>query len=296
MQGQKDYDKAQATKQTPSTKVTVPVQAEVVPDPPSGGSSKPAASRTDPHSIDEVMATQRRQQVMANKENLGAKRKRFIDPQKSAKSIQFEQDEDDEDHQPRRKRQKSTVTDEDEEDVFETTEAPRRHATRSGTVPTAAPKRSTKATGRRQPRNMLTDHQDQGLPPDSPIQASPSRSSSSSPSHLPTAAQRLLASSADRSTAEVSIAPPSLTPIERIQQLKQLPRDNRVQRPTIVQKRKAYTEQEEARLVELVESNGISWSLIKNLDDEHPDGAVLGGRSQVQIKDKLQEMKFQLLK
>lgn len=66
--------------------------------------------------------------------------------------------------------------------------------------------------------------------------------------------------------------------------------------PSKVQSRSAYTLAQEERIIDLIEQHGISYRLILEMDREHPDGPLLGGRSQVQIKDKAQELKFQYLK
>ncbi len=63
-----------------------------------------------------------------------------------------------------------------------------------------------------------------------------------------------------------------------------------------VQSRCAYTQEEEERLIDLIEECGISYSLLKQMDVQHPDGSLLEERTQVQLKDKAQELKFQFLK
>ena len=66
--------------------------------------------------------------------------------------------------------------------------------------------------------------------------------------------------------------------------------------PRRVQSRMTYSRAEEERLIELIEEYGSSYAYIKQMDERHPDGPLLLERSQVHLKDKAQELKFQLLK
>ena len=67
-------------------------------------------------------------------------------------------------------------------------------------------------------------------------------------------------------------------------------------RPRRVQSRSAYSQAEEERLIELIEEHGSSYSLLKQMDEHHTDGPLLMERTQVHLKDKAQELKFQFLK
>ncbi|KAF7505116.1 hypothetical protein GJ744_001256 [Endocarpon pusillum] len=67
-------------------------------------------------------------------------------------------------------------------------------------------------------------------------------------------------------------------------------------KPRKLQTRTPYTPAEETRLIQLIEKYGPSYTLIKQLDEQHEDGPLLLERSQIQLKDKAQDLKFQYLK
>ncbi len=104
-------------------------------------------------------------------------------------------------------------------------------------------------------------------------------------------------SSQDRQTKHsASPSAPSST-AQHLEYVRRRARDTVVRvkaRP--VQSRSAYTEAEEERLVALIEEYGTSYSLIKQMDEECAGGPLLRDRTQVQIKDKALELKFQSLK
>jgi hypothetical protein len=62
------------------------------------------------------------------------------------------------------------------------------------------------------------------------------------------------------------------------------------------QVRRAYTEEEVTRLMELIELYGTGYARIKKEDECHPDGPRLQDRDQVQLKDKARTMKMDFLK
>lgn len=66
--------------------------------------------------------------------------------------------------------------------------------------------------------------------------------------------------------------------------------------PRRVQSRTTYSQAEEERLIELIEEHGSSYTYIKQMDERHPNGPLLLERTQVHLKDKAQELKFQCLK
>ncbi|KAL9105634.1 MAG: hypothetical protein Q9187_008677 [Circinaria calcarea] len=68
----------------------------------------------------------------------------------------------------------------------------------------------------------------------------------------------------------------------------------RVRLPKKVQVRRAWSEVETDRLIDLIEEHGISWTHIKSLDAEN--GGILRYRDQVALKDKARNMKFDYLK
>jgi hypothetical protein len=69
-----------------------------------------------------------------------------------------------------------------------------------------------------------------------------------------------------------------------------------VTKPHRVQGRSAYSPAEEERLIELIEDYGSSYTFLKQMDERHPDGPLLLERTQVHLKDKAQDLKFQFLK
>lgn len=63
-----------------------------------------------------------------------------------------------------------------------------------------------------------------------------------------------------------------------------------------VQVRKAYSDAETERLVEMVALYGTKWARILNEDQHHPQGPLLQNRNQVQLKDKARNIKLEFLK
>ena len=63
-----------------------------------------------------------------------------------------------------------------------------------------------------------------------------------------------------------------------------------------MQVRRAYTEDEVDRLLEMVALFGTAWARILEEDAIHEDGPLLQGRSQVQLKDKARNIKLDFLK
>ena len=103
------------------------------------------------------------------------------------------------------------------------------------------------------------------------------------------------------SSRDTTAPPPNptlqMTAAEELGRMRQAARQRtKVYQQRPVQSRSAYSAAEEARLVELIEDYGTSYALIKTQDGSHPDGPLLGQRSQVQLKDKAQELKYQYLK
>lgn len=64
--------------------------------------------------------------------------------------------------------------------------------------------------------------------------------------------------------------------------------------PKKIQVRKAWTDEETQTLLELIETHGTSWRLLKDIDEKA--GFVLSGRDQVALKDKARNMKLDFLK
>lgn len=177
----------------------------------------------------------------------------------------------------------------------------------------------TQSPGKRQRATDDTDddfEQDQrpakqvrrGRPPraSQPVQATPSSSG-----QLP-ASQPVHAST----TTEAYAAPPSTAPLRSNADDAGIPRSsqwedaNREAKMTAkfnrervldtkVQNRKPWTQDEVNRLMELIELNGPGYSKILQDDgnpEYYPEGPVLHGRSQVQLKDKARNMKLDFIK
>ncbi|ETI28206.1 hypothetical protein G647_00655 [Cladophialophora carrionii CBS 160.54] len=60
--------------------------------------------------------------------------------------------------------------------------------------------------------------------------------------------------------------------------------------------RRAYSPEEVDRLLDMIALYGTKWARILREDSVHPDGPVLQGRSQVQLKDKARNIKLDMLK
>jgi hypothetical protein len=100
---------------------------------------------------------------------------------------------------------------------------------------------------------------------------------------------------------DTTAPPPTLTPqmtaAEELGRVRQAARQRgMIHQGRRVQSRSAYSAAEEARLVDLIEDYGTSYSLLKAKDSVHPNGPLLEQRNQVQLKDKAQELKYQYLK
>ncbi|KAL9009190.1 MAG: hypothetical protein Q9173_005757, partial [Seirophora scorigena] len=63
-----------------------------------------------------------------------------------------------------------------------------------------------------------------------------------------------------------------------------------------VQVRTSWSQEETDRLLELITDHGTSWSYLKVMDDNHPEGKLLHERDQVALKDKARNMKADYLK
>ncbi len=116
------------------------------------------------------------------------------------------------------------------------------------------------------------------------------------PSHQPPQRTTPGSSNAKTDSPPVFSAPPPST-AQRLEFIRSRARDPIVAaKPRKLQTRTFYTVAEEARLVELIEEHGIGYALIKQMDARHEDGPLLLERTQVQLKDKAQDLKFQFLK
>ncbi|KIW73301.1 hypothetical protein, variant [Phialophora macrospora] len=62
------------------------------------------------------------------------------------------------------------------------------------------------------------------------------------------------------------------------------------------QMRRAYSPEEVDRLLDMIALYGTQWARILREDNAHPDGPMLQGRTQVQLKDKARNIKLDMLK
>ncbi len=116
------------------------------------------------------------------------------------------------------------------------------------------------------------------------------------PSHQPP--QRTVSQSSNTNTDSLPVlSAPLPSTAQQLEFIRARARDPAAAvRPRKLQTRTYYSLAEETRLTELIEEHGISYALIKQMDARHEDGPLLLERSQVQLKDKAQDLKFQFLK
>ncbi|EDN05436.1 predicted protein [Histoplasma mississippiense (nom. inval.)] len=76
------------------------------------------------------------------------------------------------------------------------------------------------------------------------------------------------------------------------------PRATQLRRPATTRRdgsplppRRMWSEEEERRLLQLFVEYGPKWRILQLMDKEHSDGAVLQDRSNVDLKDKIRNMK-----
>lgn len=277
------------------------------------------------HSVAQVYSTVEAQAREHNKENIEQvtpRRKTFIDHQKGAKRVS----PDDEGHQEvsgrqhvrnspsDRKRVRTRHVVDDEEENFEA-RAPgvadqRRRELRGRTEHTKALHRPARRSSRNkipQPSKSTgpTDG-DEDVDADHDIDdertaseyQSDSNTAQSYAQQSPLSIQRHQGLPGTR--YQRTPQPPAPEPVSTAQYLdlaREKARRNVVLvKPSRVQSRSPYSSAEEQRLIDLIEEHGTSYTLIKQLDNVHEDGPLLQERSQVQLKDKAQDMKFQFLK
>ncbi|EXJ64274.1 hypothetical protein A1O7_00610 [Cladophialophora yegresii CBS 114405] len=93
-----------------------------------------------------------------------------------------------------------------------------------------------------------------------------------------------------------------MPPSTQTQQVNQLAKDmvrmaremHQNRRPAQI--RRPYTAEEVDRLLDMIALYGTKWARILREDSVHPDGPMLQGRSQVQLKDKARNIKLDMLK
>jgi hypothetical protein len=276
--------------------------------------------------VADLCATLKRKNRESNKENIdtASRPKTFIDPQENAHKVLWHGDSQEafsdssRDNVASQKRQRirtreSHAADEDFETATPGVADKRRRdlhnktgqrkttaqasSKRSGTeVPGTAPSAGSAADdGNYEPDNepgvIAINHQAaSNVSLSSPLRPSERAPPSAQPPRDP------LVSSRNRIGLSVASTPPIST-AQELEEVRQAARDRvETYKPRRVQIRSAYSAAEEDRLIELIENYGISYALLKTKDETHPNGPLLGERSQVQLKDKAQELKFQYLK
>lgn len=254
-----------------------------------------------PAELEEVIERQSRR---SNKENIEPKPrpKTFIDRQHGAKKINFDDDSQEVVCAARRgngssgKRPHSgSLDDEDDFGVTATDAADnRRRQLRQKTGPQGPPRRSSSKRFRSEiPESLYSAPGASFQVHDNPaaVQAAIDQQLAQG------IAETRSVQPSQPSASGPSVQDPPRSTAEQIEYIRQSARDRVATRePRRVQMRTPYTLAEEERLITLIEEHGTSYSFIKDIDQYHPDGALLQGRSQVQLKDKAQDLKFQFLK
>lgn len=257
----------------------------------------------------------------SNKENIDSRtqRKAFIDSQVGATKISFDDGSQGVGPNPRAQRSISTNKrrrhDEDDDGSFEATDTGaadrRRKELRHKTGSPPAKRRSPSKRPRSEipesvhsvmGRNGQKGHEstEQAVLDEQLTNALANSSPLPSSQRLPPSTQpmRPSARSSHESFIPSSFPAPELpSTAQQLEYLRKRARETVMRvKPKVIQSRRKYSLAEEDRLIELIEEYGISYSLLKQMDDAHENGPLLQERTQVQIKDKAQAMKFQLLK
>ncbi|OCT53718.1 hypothetical protein CLCR_09594 [Cladophialophora carrionii] len=137
---------------------------------------------------------------------------------------------------------------------------------------------------------------------DLPSSSAPARSDGRTSRVSSDAPSRDLApSSQGRATSRLPSAS-QIPPSTEARQINQLAKDmvrmarelQQNRRPAQI--RRAYSPEEVDRLLDMIALYGTKWARILREDSVHPDGPVLQGRSQVQLKDKARNIKLDMLK
>ena len=273
----------------------------------------------------ELFMSEEKKRIESNKENIDttSRPKTFVDRQKNAQKVLWDDDNQETlsgtplNNTTSRKRPRTHTQESDDEDDFENRLAAspnkRRKAIRDKTnqrkTTASAPAKRNRSEISESVLSVVSAEDAEDYEADRDQAAidqqladrgegtSPLRSSHRPPpSHQPLQRTTPRSSNTDSDSAPASAAPPPST-AQQLEFMRARVRDPTVaMRPRKLQTRTPYTPAEEARLVELIEAYGVSYTLIKQLDEQHEDGPLLLERSQVQLKDKAQDLKFQFLK
>lgn len=89
---------------------------------------------------------------------------------------------------------------------------------------------------------------------------------------------------------------PAPSQIEDYLRVNALAKRRTAMRPKRVQTRTPWSQEETERLLDLIAEYGLSWSLLKKMDQIHPNGELFQARDQVALKDKARNLKVDYLK
>lgn len=218
----------------------------------------------------------------SNKENVNAGPSRrqpqsFIDRQAGARRIDFDSQEVEPDPRPVRKRLAPPVDDED--DDFEEDTRPHQRPRR------ATPQPSQQRSNTIQGPDDADAGTGLGAEDEDEVQEQLNRQLVSNASRQTQASRR------GRSPNHAPVRTVSRAEAyENINQHAKARTMSTIRRHAFTQTRQPYSREEIDRIIKLVEDYGTSWSLIKTMDEKHPDGPELSHRSQVDIKDKCRNM------
>lgn len=272
----------------------------------------------DVEAVDHAYTTLERQKRQSNKENIDTAPcpKTFVDPQDNAQRVSWDDSQEVFSDGPRnhvssqKRRRNHTQEGHDADEDFETaTQGAADKRRRELRNRTGQPKTTTRVPSKRirseipesVPSVVDADEDaDDDADDDQQLANTVAGSSLIWPSQpAPPSAQPArdpLRSSHNTNTSPISYAPP-LSTAQELEHVRQTGREKVMTiKPRPVQSHIPYSAAEEERLIELIEDHGISYAFLKQKDQRHPDGSLLRERTQIQLKDKAQELKFQYLK
>ncbi|KAL8760789.1 MAG: hypothetical protein Q9184_003048 [Pyrenodesmia sp. 2 TL-2023] len=89
---------------------------------------------------------------------------------------------------------------------------------------------------------------------------------------------------------------PAPSQIDNYRRVNALAKRQTAMRPKRVQTRTPWSQEETERLLDLIAEHGLSWSLLKKMDRNHPNGQLFQTRDQVALKDKARNIKADYLR
>jgi hypothetical protein len=241
----------------------------------------------------QVLSTLASQARESNKENLVQRQPSLLDRQANARKVPFNS-------QSPAKRGRD---DDDDDDEFEIDSRPVKQVRRGRPPRSSLPRSTSGPSSQPQPQGQFSSSgpfASQPIPASrelmsyaAPPSTAPVRAPASPNSPLPRSSQWQEANAAAKMNAKYQR--------ERV--------NNMLEPQTKIQNRKAWSQQETERLLELIALNGPAYSKIltddRNVDlyhgtgeagDDRPVAGVLQGRNQVQLKDKARNIKLDYLK